>query len=187
MYFQWNRTRRFFLSEIRGAITYLDYYVTSILDINPIYDDGFETDHLMTHEEFISEIENMNINSKRFERLDSALKYTRDKIEKARKEALTIPTFTSNDFHAVDKFLMKVSMFLSFYSWSSDEIDKPNISKELKQKLISVLNTAEENPFPNNLLDRVKKWQERKSFNFKREYQRHTRQDKAPEEDILPF
>lgn len=187
LYFRWSRTRRFFLSEIRVAITYLDYYVTTILDINPIYDTEFETDHLMTHEEFISEIETTDISCKQYERLNNVLKYTRDKIEKARKESLTIPIFTSKDFHAVDKFIMKISMFLSSYSWLGKEIIKPDTSDKLKRKLIDILNVAEENPFPNNFFDRIKNWQRRKSLNFKRRYQNYTQKDEDSGEDLLPF
>lgn len=185
LYFRWIRTRRFFLSEIGGTITYLDYYVMSILDINPIYDNEFEADHLMTHEEYILEIEGMSISSKQYERLNNALKYTRDKIEKVRKEALTIPTFSSNDFHAVDKFIMKISMFLSSYSWLCQEVTKPDISDKLKRKLIDILNIAEENPFPNNFLDRIKNWQKRKSFEIKRKYKKYRGETK--EESGLPF
>lgn len=185
LYFCWSRTLRFFLSEIRGVIMNLDYYVMTILDINPIYDIKFETDHLMTHEEFISEIEDMIISGKQYERLNNAMKYTRDKIEKTRKEALTIPTFTSKDFHAVDKFIMEISMFLSSYSWLNEEISKPDISDKLKRRLIDILNIAEEDLFPNNFLDKIKNWHKRKSFNIKRKYQKYTRQVKK--EDNLPF
>jgi deoxyhypusine synthase len=167
---------------------YLDYYVTNILDINPIYDTEFETDHLMTHDEFISEIQNIVISQKQYERLNNALKHTRDKIEKARKEALLMPTFTSKDFHAVDKFVMEISMFLSSYSWLNEEIFKPEISDKLKNKLIRILNIAEENIFPNNFLDKVRQWyNRRKLFNSKDRYKKYKKTNGDFEKDILPF
>ncbi|MDP2683736.1 MAG: hypothetical protein Q8P20_01640 [bacterium] len=188
LYFRWVRTRRFFLSEIKGSIMYLDYYVTTILNINPIYETEFETDHLMTHEEFISEIQNIVIDKEQFERLNNALKHTREKIEKARKEALLIPTFTSRDFHAVDKFVMEISMFLSSYSWLNEEISKSEISDKLKNKLIKILNIAKENIFPNNFLDKIRQWRNRrKLFNSKHRYKKFKKEDSASEEDILPF
>ena len=187
LYFRWSRTRRFFLSEIKESITYLDYYVKTILDINPIYDTEYESDHLMDHEEFISEIESLKINKQQYERLNNVLKYTRNKIEKARKEALTIPTFTSKDFHAIDKFIMEVSMFLSSYSLTSEEINDLDISNRLKRKLIDILNIAEENPFPNNFLDNIRNWQRRKVFSVKRNYKKHIRGSEVSDESYLPF
>lgn len=111
IYFRWIKTRHFFLSEIRGAIFYVDYYVSIILDINVIYETEYETDHLMNHEEFISEIDSSVISNHQYKRLNKAIKYTKDKIELLRIQAIAVPGFTSKDFHAVDEFIMQLGNF----------------------------------------------------------------------------
>lgn len=181
LYFRWIRTRRFFLSEIRGAILHVNYYVATILDINMIYETEYETDHLMDHEEFISEVESLEINDQQYKKINKALQHVKDKIESSRIQAIAVPGFISKNFHAVDKIIMQLGNFISFYSFV-DENDDLNF---LKIRLIEILNTVEENPFPNNFLDNVKNWQNRKTLLIKGNIKKYS--DKNEISDEVPF
>ena len=183
-YFRWIRTRRFFLSELQSAVSYIDYYLITILEINPIYDTDDEIDHLMDQEELISEIESIVIRSQQFQRREQALQYTKGKIEGTRKEGLCIPIFNSKDFHATDKLNHEINLFLSSYSWLKDETQDSETSKMLKSKLIKILNVAKEKLFTNNFLDNVNNWYRRKVFSLKKNT---LKRPPSPTEENLPF
>jgi|GEM_PF-4714432 len=175
LYFRWIKTRRFLLSEISSKILTLSTSILDILDINPIYDNGLETDHLMSNEEFISKIETLDIDCQQYEQINNAFTNISNKIKNARKEALVIPTFSSKDFHLVDRIIMKIGDFTSSYYWLHDEIENSEndavenkeINNDLKRKLIDIIKTAKEKIFTNNYLDRIIKWKNR------RKYQKH--------------
>jgi hypothetical protein len=148
-------------------MTHIDYYVATILDIETIRTEYGE-EHLITHEEFITEIESTLISKEQYKKLNYVIKNTRDEIETLRKEALSVPIFTSSDFHAVDKFLMELNKFLSYYSWIEDDSDDSNVDHRLKGKLVSILSAAEKNPFHGGLLDNLLKWYRLRNFNIKK-------------------
>lgn len=163
-YLTWNRTRGFFLQSISGTKTLIGYNTSIILGIDVIYETK-EGERLVSHEEFIDIIESKDIKPDQFERLNKVISATKDKIESLRKEALSIPTFSSRDFHAVDRFIMELGNFNSAYYFFVEELnDDPTLSDSLKEKLIVILNMAEERFFTHNLLDNVSKWLNRRKF-----------------------
>lgn len=184
-YFQWSRTKYFFTWEIRTSMTYMDYYVATILDIETIYTEYGE-EHLITHEEFIAEVESVQISKGQYKKLNHIIKNTKSKIETLRKEALSVPTFTSPDFHAVDKFLIELNNLLSYYSWVEDDSDDSSVDRRLKGKLVSILNAAEKNPFHEGLLDNLWKWYRLRNLNIKKIGHEDSR-DKAGFSDEMPF
>jgi hypothetical protein len=146
---------------------HIDYYVATILAIDMIpLEDG--EDHPLTHEEFIEEIRFAQISKEQYKRLNYVIDNTKSKIEVLRKEALSVPVFTSSDFHAMDNFLRELGGFISYYSWVKDDLNDFDNDKRLKEKLICFLDTAETNPFHGGFLDNLWKWYRIKKFSLKR-------------------
>jgi hypothetical protein len=127
----------------------------TILDIDPIYETEFESDHLMTDDEFILAIQNESITNEQWANINKLVGQTTNLITVTRKEGFLIPTYTANDFHAVDTLINEMRSFTSSYSWLNEELDDPDITNRLKAKLITIIKLSKDNPFPNKFLDRV--------------------------------
>ena len=162
-YFQWMRTRDFFLSNIRSKMIFVRYHIMLILDVSPVYDEE-ESDLPRSDEEIRDEISSMNISSIQYEKINKNLKNLKNTIQDLRKDALAIPTFTSQDFHSVDSFIFELDRFLSAYSWQSDYISNLDTNNNLRKQLLIVIKLAEENPFKGKVLDKIKKWYWRRRF-----------------------
>jgi hypothetical protein len=188
LYFRWAKTKRFFTQEIRALMLYTGYYVATILDIETIITTEYEEDHLLTHEEFITEIKFTQISNEQYKRLSKIIEETKSRIETLRKDALSVPIFMSSDFHAVDKFLRELGDFLSFYSWVKDESSDQDNDNRLKEKIVNFLNTAETNPFCSGFFDNLWKWYQIKKFSLKRLVSKKKRHvNNLLEESEIPF
>ena len=186
-YFRWSRTRHFFIGEISTAMTYVDYHMANILNIETIYNTEYEEDHLITNEEFVDEIKSTDISAEQYKRLVRSIENTKDKIEALRKEALSVQTFKSSDFHATDRFLFELSNFLSYYSWVEDDPCNSDADQRLKEKLVCVFNATKEKPFHNSFLDNLWKWYRRNSFSIKKMVRKNRNGRKLLDGNNLPF
>lgn len=163
-YFQWEKTRNYYISEIRNAAVLINYYILDILNIDSIYDDGFESDHLITNEELMQEIDDVNIDGEQLKKLNKALKYTSQKIRMIRKDALLVPIFSSKDFHMADRIINEINRFTSSYSWLSEEIEKKDVSDRFKSKLIDIIKVVEDGKNNVNFLDKIARWRRRMKY-----------------------
>jgi len=155
VYFKWLKTRNYFISKIKENMTLVSYHLITILDINPIYETEFESDHLMTDDEFFSLIKEKNITNIQWSNINKLIQQTTNLITEKRKEGFLIPTYTTRDFHAVDSFIDEMSSFISSYYWLKNELNDSNITNRLKTKLLNIVKLSKENPFPNKFLDRI--------------------------------
>lgn len=161
LYIKWSRTRRYFLQKITSSILHLKYEIATILDIDPIDSE----DHPMTYPEFIHEIRNTEINPGQYEKINYAIKYVERKIEEERMEALAASAgFGPRDFHTTDKLLQNIGVFLSSYYWLRNETSEPTVSNKLTNKLIDILDAAEQTHFHDDALNKIDKWQKKRQL-----------------------
>ena len=181
-YFRWQKTKRYFTTEIRNATLFVSYHFSNVLDIDVIYTDEFGEEIFLWDDDFIEEIKSIPVTERQYKQINQILKSTRDRIQTLRKEALSVPIFVAPDFHAVDDFLRDLDNFLSFYSWI--DVVGEEADKRLKEKLAEILKNSKQNPFPRNFLDDLWRWYNRKYFYIKNRVNGHGQKESR---DILPF
>ena len=179
-YIKWLKTKRYFISRIRNQITSINYNLMTILDIDAIYETEFEPDHLIEDHEFVSKIESMEITGKQWDSIDKLIKLTKERIAEKTKEGLLVSTYTSTDFHSVDSLTNKMQDFTSTYSWLDQDLDNPDVVKNLKEKLLVIVTLPKLNPFPNKPIDRI--------YNkFRNKFFKYKHNDNTIEDENIPF
>ncbi len=156
--YYWFKTKSKFLTEIKHSVLKIRSLAVTILEIDVIYDNGEENDHLMTDEELLEEVKLYNISDIQFSKLSKGIRKITEEIEKRRRDTLNISTFTPMEFHTVDKLIFSMSSFYGLHSWVEDEILEINTQEKLKEKLIEILILAETVKFPVNFFDKLIKY-----------------------------
>lgn len=153
-YFRWQRTRRYFLFRIRGSMSFISSELMTILEIDPIYLTQYDIGHVVSDEEFVAAIEKTDILDEQWDKINKLITATAEFIDRTRKEALLIPTYSANDFHKVDSLVSDLWSFTQAYSWLHDEMDDPKVKGRLKKMLVVVVNASRTNLMPTNFLHR---------------------------------
>lgn len=164
-YIRWARTRDFFRQDISNVKHLIDYNVYLILNIDVVVENEYDDEHGLEHEELMDAIKSAEVSSTQLEQLNKLIQKAKEKIESKRRKALSIPTFSSKDFHAVDKFIMELGHFTTAYYFFFEELDDdPELTESLKTKLIGILNLSRESLFTRNKFDDLINWSRRRKF-----------------------
>lgn len=157
----------------------LDYHISNILEIDTVISED-DDEYAMTHEEFMGAIQNCSISPAQYRRINQLFKDTQYRIEVLRRDALSVPTFTPRDFHALDILRSDLSRFASFFSWYTDEeLVTIEASVWLKQRITEILDIAQTNPYPNNYLDKMWNSFRNKKYSFLRVYRKYKERNGA--------
>lgn len=185
LFLRWNRTKKYFQTQISHAILSIKCHIVEILSIETIFNTGEEVDHLLTDEELIEEVNLTKVTYGQFSKINLSLRQTKERVEQFRKESLAVPTFSSSDFHKVDDVLRELNHFTLFYSWLSEEVDDNDTQKRLKQMLIDVLVVSDKKVFPNERLDKIHNWVKRFRSKIKAIYKNTS--SPSDLDKVLPF
>ncbi|MBI2054646.1 MAG: hypothetical protein HYT39_00910 [Candidatus Sungbacteria bacterium] len=136
---RWGKTRKLFLSKMLGQIHLARYEILKILDIEPA---DYDKEIANSAEEIHNEIMGLDIVPVQYESLARSFRLIEENIERFRAQALSIPTFTSSDFHSIDDGMKPLREYtFSYYFFKPldkhrDEREK--LEKKLKEKICAI-------------------------------------------------
>lgn len=132
---KWQRTRKEFLSKIKGERYLANYEILNILDIDPITDE----DGLLDKDDVADIIRDLPITDEQYKYLDKRLRMTVDNVERLRAQALSISTFIPDDFHKIDSELKVLEDYIFTFFMSQPLRENQEMEEKLKDRLISIV------------------------------------------------
>lgn len=138
---KWRKTKDYFEKKIISEIESISFLISITLDMEKTLSSTGVESRVDVIE---IEINKKNFTLEEFKSLENGLEIFTKKVEILRKEALLLPTFTSNNFHSVDELVKQCENFVFIASLLSDkDINPPtNIAEGLKLLLIKIIKSV---------------------------------------------